>query len=153
MENTQDKLNNSQTSKVLVVYDTVHGNTAQVAQVIAHITNGQLLRADAVNPSELRGHTLIIFGSPTHGGWYTEGIKAILDPLPALDGIQLAAFDTRTRKSIFGYAAPRILRKLEKSGGTLITTPPQGFVVKGIKGPLLDGELDRATSWATTLIS
>jgi flavodoxin len=145
-------VNENNSPNVLVVYDTVHGNTAQVAQVISKVTGGQLLQADAVIPPELRDYTLIIFGSPTHGGWYTEGIKAILDALPALDGIQLAAFDTRTRKSIFGYAAPRILRKLEKSGGTL-TSPPQGFIVRGIKGPLLDGELDRASSWATTLIA
>ena len=53
----------------------------------------------------------------------------------------------RDREAIFGFAAPRIANSLEKKGVTLLV-PPAGFVVKGIKGPLREGELERAAGWA-----
>jgi hypothetical protein len=49
--------------------------------------------------------------------------------------------------SIFGYAAEPIADRLQKKGGTLVT-PPEGFYVGDTEGPLLDGELERATAWA-----
>ena len=81
----------------------------------------------------------MIIGSPTHAGWFTEGIKELREKLPALEGVNVAAFDTRTRRSIFGFAAQRIARSLEKNSGNLLV-PPEGFVLLGIKGPLKDGE-------------
>jgi hypothetical protein len=51
----------------------------------------------------------------------------------------------------FGYAAPRIAQSLERSGGHLLA-PPAGFVVEGIKGPIREGELERAAAWAKGLI-
>jgi hypothetical protein len=38
----------------------------------------------------------------------------------------------------FGYAAPRVVQRLEEKGGTLLV-PPEGFVVLGTKGPLREG--------------
>jgi hypothetical protein len=48
---------------------------------------------------------------------------------------------------LFAFAAPRIANPLEKKGVTPLV-PPAGFVVKGIKGPLGEGELERAAGWA-----
>jgi flavodoxin len=100
---------------------------------------------------------LLIVGSPTHGGWFTEEIRDLLDAAPALEGLSVAAFDTRTesiwnRIFRFGYAAPRIARSLEASGGNVLV-PPEGFVVLGTKGPLKDGELERAGTWAKGLVA
>jgi len=50
-------------------------------------------------------------------------------------------------RTSFGYDAPRIARSLERSGGNLLA-PPEGFVVLGMKGPLKEGELERAAGWA-----
>jgi hypothetical protein len=51
-----------------------------------------------------------------------------------------------------GYAASRIADRLKKAGGNLIV-PPEGFYVEDTEGPLKAGELERAASWATSLMN
>jgi flavodoxin I len=141
--------------KALVVYDSQYGNTAKIAQAIGGAIDSRVVPVGDVSPAELTEFDLLIVGSPTHGGWYTPGVKGLLEALPPLEGFKVAAFDTRTvsiwnRLLPFGYAAPRIARKLEGNGGTLLA-PPEGFVVLGIEGPLKDGELERAAGWAREL--
>ena len=55
-----------------------------------------MLLPGEVSPADLPGFDLLIVGSPTHGGWFTEGIRDLLEASPTLEGIQVAAFDTRT---------------------------------------------------------
>lgn len=133
--------------KALVVYDSTHGNTEKIAQAIGEAVGGQVLPVGEVSPIDLNGFDLLIVGSPTHGGFPTEGIDGLLKASLALAGINVAAFDTRTKTTVFGYAAPKIARSLEKSSGNLLA-PPEGFFVLGIQGPLMDGELERAAGWA-----
>ena len=68
-----------------------------------------------------------------------------------MQGTHVAVFDTRTPPTIlsriFGFAAPRIAKRLEKTGVALVGEPG-GFIVEGIKGPLKEGELERAAAWA-----
>ncbi len=140
----------------MIVYDSVHGNTAKIAQAMAKSVGVQVCQVGDVNPADLADLECLVVGSPTHGGWFTEEIKALLEAMPNLEGVQVAAFDTRTasvwnRILPFGYAAPRMANMLEDKGGTLIQAP-EGFVVEGIKGPLKDGELERAASWAKGLV-
>jgi flavodoxin len=71
-------------------------------------------------------------------------------PANALKNVSVASFDTRAKAKwvkIFGYAAGRIADSLKDKGGTLIA-PPEGFIVKSTKGPLADGEPERAAAWA-----
>jgi flavodoxin len=141
--------------KTLIIYDSVHGNTAKIAQTIGDALAGEVSvrrAGGSEGPAEPKTVDLLIVGSPIHGGWFTEAIKGWLDQVPAtaLQGTRVAAFDTRTPTRlgrIFGYAAPRIADRLEKKGGTPLA-PPEGFFVKGIKGPLKEGEFERATGWA-----
>jgi flavodoxin len=138
--------------EALVIYDSKHGNTAQIAQTIGDAISAPVLRPDQVDPADLREVDLLIVGSPTHGGWPTEAIQGLLKASPALGGLAVAAFDTRTatiwnRILPFGYAAPRIAKSLGASGGNLLA-PPEGFIVLGMEGPLKDGELERAAAWA-----
>ena len=100
-----------------------------------------------VTPADLKRFDLLIAGSPTHGGFPTPGIDGLLKALPALAGAKVAAFGTRTKRTVFGYAAPRIAKRLEKSGGKLVA-PPERFLVLGMEGPLKEGELERAAGWA-----
>jgi flavodoxin I len=141
--------------KALVVYDSQYGNTERIAQAIGEAISSQVVRVGDVSPTELKEFDLLIVGSPTHGGWYTPGVKGLLETLPLLENLKVAAFDTRTasiwnRLLPFGYAAPRIARNLEGNGGNLLA-PPEGFVVLGTEGPLKDGELERAAGWARGL--
>jgi flavodoxin I len=133
--------------KALVVYDSTYGNTEKIAQAIGEAIGGLVLQVDDVNPADLKAFDLVIVGSPTHGGLPTKGIHNLLKASLRLDGVDGAAFDTRTSKTLFGCAAPRIARSLERKGGKLLA-PAEGFLVQGVHGPLLEGELERAARWA-----
>jgi flavodoxin I len=146
--------------KALIVYDSVYGNTERIARAIAEaITPSnevKVLRAGEANPSELASVDLLIVGSPTHGGRATPAIQGLLNEVPklSLQGIDAAAFDTRRSTklvAVFGYAAERIARNLETKGVSPIA-PPEGFFVTGTKGPLKEGELERAAGWAKGIL-
>ena len=52
--------------------------------------------------------------------------------------------------SVIRYAAPRLAKELEKKGGKLVAEP-EGFIVENKEGPLKQGEIERATKWASQL--
>jgi flavodoxin len=154
--------------KALVVYDSVFGNTEQVAQAMAEalIAHGEATarRVGETTADDLSGLDLLVVGSPTRAFSPTGGTKAFLQKIPAraLTGVKVAAFDTRIAVEethhpiltpmvmLFGYAAKPIARSLRRHGGEL-AAPPAGFVVEGSEGPMREGELDRAAAWATRL--
>lgn len=138
----------------LIVYDSVHGNTAQVARAIGAAIPGEVevLHAQDADPTAAKTFDLVIIGAPTQGGRPTPPIQGFVDGLagPGLDRIRFAAFDTRIPARwvrIFGFAAPRIARALQKKGAAVVGTA-EGFFVQGTEGPLLAGELQRAAEWA-----
>ena len=149
--------------KSLVVYDSVFGNTEKVARAIGDSleTTGdvEVKKAISVPTSELKNYDFIIVGSPTHGGRASQDMKKFLNDIPkdGLVGIKVAAFDTRTEvknsgiglrmiTGVLGYAAGRIAKFLKKKGGRQILEP-EGFLVNGREGPLIEGELERARNW------
>jgi flavodoxin I len=146
--------------KALIVYDSVYGNTEKIARAIAEaITPSnevKILRSGEANTSELASSDLLIVGSPTHAGRPTPAIQDLLNKVPklSLQGINVAAFDTRIPAKlarVFGYAAGRIAGNLKRKGGTLIASP-EGFFVTGTKGPLKEGEPERAAGWAKGIL-
>ena len=146
--------------KALIVYDSLHGNTEKIARAIAASLapsgEAKALRAGEADISALESIDLLIVGSPTQGGRPTPAIQDFLNRVsePAIRGIGVAAFDTRISTrwvGIFGYAAGKIAGSLKTKGGTLIL-PPEGFFVKGTEGPLKEGELERAASWAREIL-
>ena len=144
--------------KTLIVYDSVYGNTEQIAQAIGEAIGGEvsLARAAEVDVSELKALDLLVVGAPTHGGRPSPGMRDFLDKVqaPALTGTKVAAFDTRHSSRwarILGFAAGRIAKDLRKKGGALVL-PPEGFFVEGTEGPLKEGELEQAAAWAKQII-
>lgn len=151
---------------VLIVYDSFFGNTEQVARAVGGVFGPDvtLARPADVQPSQLKGLKLLIVGSPTRAFRPSEATQKFLKSLSPgdLNGVQVAAFDTRISVDdtnsgflkfmvkIFGYAAKPIADLLKKSGGSL-AVPPEGFFVKDSEGPLKDGELERAASWARSI--
>jgi flavodoxin len=141
----------------LVVYDSVYGNTEQVARAI-----GAALAAHG--PSEVRpvaqaepippGTDLLVIGGPTHAHGMDKSLRTYLDRLPAdaVSGVAVAAFDTRLGWPVVlsGSAARGIAKRLGRMGGRVLVEPGS-FVVKGGEGPLAEGELARATRWAEEL--
>jgi flavodoxin len=144
--------------KALVVYDSGYGNTEKIAQAIGNTIGGDVktIRIGAVNPEDLNAIDLLVIGSPTLGGRATPAMQEFLKKLP--DSIikekNVAVFDTRMTSKmvgIFGYAAGKLADSLKKRGASLISSP-EGFFVTTGKGPLKEGELERAVSWAQQLL-
>jgi flavodoxin I len=141
--------------KTLVIYDSVNGNTAAVADSIAAALGieAKVVSAQSAG-ADVRSAKRIIVGSPTLGGRPTESMAKFLDEeLKRARGVSFAAFDTRISSRLagmFGYAAVRMSEVLVKNGGMQIAEP-EGFIVKGRRGPLEEGELERAADWARKL--
>jgi flavodoxin len=168
MKIKRKKNGRSITMKALVVYDSMFGNTEQVAQAMATALADTMevtaRRVGDVTPDDLMAVALLIVGSPTQGFRPTPAVKTLLDSVPAqgLNGVKVAAFDTRIAVEdvgnrfltfmvrLFGYAAKPLANHLEKKGGDLVM-PPEGFIVNGKEGPLKEGELERAATWATAV--
>jgi flavodoxin len=156
--------------KMLIIYDSVFGNTQQLAQAMrsALESSGQVaaLRPKEVKPGQLANIDLLIVGSPTRGFRPTEDLAALLKQIPpgSLKGVKAAVFDTRfsvddlgpglTRFVVKtgGYAGPRLAKELVRLGAQMIL-PAEGFIVKDTEGPLKEGELERAAGWANKLAS
>jgi flavodoxin len=144
--------------ETLIVFDSTYGNTEKIAKAIYDAITGEVkvIRAGIANPAEIEKIDLLIVGSPTYGGRPTPAVQGYLDGISesALKGMKVAAFDTRysTRMiKIFGFAADRISDSLKVKGATIVSSP-MGFFVKGKKGPLKEGELERAAGWAKELV-
>ena len=156
--------------KAMVVYDSVFGNTEKVAQAIGDALGApedvSVLRVGDVKPEQLAGVQVLIVGSPTRAFSPTPATKSMLKAIPAnmLSGVKVAAFDTRfsmedtkarilrAMVKVFGYAAKPIADRLKNKGGDLVLEP-EGFYVQDSKGPLKDGELERAAAWAQQVMA
>jgi hypothetical protein len=160
--------------KALVVYESLWGNTAAIAQAIAAGIGPDaraLSTAEATGES-LSGTDLIVAGAPVLGfklptdkmreaalanpggrpprpaDLSHPSMRSWLAALPQGRG-RSASFDTRVRGP-FGKAAPAIAEGLEKAGYERLADPV-GFTVQGRFGPLRKGELERARVWGGTL--
>lgn len=146
----------------LIIYDSMYGNTEKIARAVGEAITGEarVLRVSEASSSDVKSIDLLIVGSPTQGFRATKPVQVFIEGIPkdVLKGMKVAAFDTRMPErdvgkglrfimKVGGYAAPRIAETLKKKGGNLVTSP-EGFLVKDKKGPLLEGELERAAIWA-----
>ena len=138
--------------KALVVYDSVYGNTEAIAKAVAAAlgADARVARAPDVDPTALGELDLLVVGAPTHGGRPMPSVQAFIDRLTDLKGLRVAFFDTRSEGKfarMFGEAATRGAESLKAKGAVPVGTA-EGFFVKGKKGPLKEGELERAAAWA-----
>lgn len=143
--------------KTLVIYDSYFGNTEKIANAIGKELKGRVVKVSDIKPSDYDGLDVLVVGSPTRAFNPTPAITNFIKSLD-LDGIKVAAFDTRMDVSkapgilkflagIFGYAAEPMNKKLIRNGGKEIVEPI-GFMVEDTEGPLEEGELERAKKWA-----
>jgi len=161
--------------KALIVVESMFGNTMRVAEAVAEGLSGHLepevvLVSDA---SESRTDLhLVVVGGPTHAFGMTRqqtradavkqgappggtggGIREWIAGLPHGRGeVAVATFDTKIAKArrIPGSAAHGAARALRRRGYRLVSGG-ESFYVGDVKGPLLDGELDRARRWGAQL--
>lgn len=150
---------------ILIVYDSIFGNTGQIARAMAdELSKTHQTRLASVQDArdiDLSGFDLFIVGSPTRGFRPTPEIQEFASR-PDLSG-RAATFDTRIDLETIepaplrwvvqagGYAAERLARELTEQGCVLVGDTA-GFVVTGQEGPLKDGEIERAARWARGLV-
>ncbi|HET7724653.1 MAG TPA: hypothetical protein VFK68_08445 [Propionibacteriaceae bacterium] len=161
--------------KTLVVYESLWGNTAAIAQAVAEgIGAGAraLSTADATNEL-VEEADFLVAGAPVFA-FHLSSDRARQDiaehpdpgaPPPDLShpslrdwlealvpgSVPCAAFDTEVRGP-FGKGAPTIAEALQAKGYRLVDEP-QGFIVAGKHGPLKAGERERAVEWGHHLRS
>ena len=159
--------------KAVVVYESLWGNTAQVARAIAEGIgpDAKALTTEAATPETLVDADLVVAGSPVIAfGLPTEqarrgiaqseagapippdlshpSLRSWLEALPHREG-QAAAFETRIWWSPRG-ATGDIEQRLGRAGYRVVAKA-QKFVVTDKYGPLRKGELDRARAWGKQL--
>ncbi len=140
----------------LVIYFSMFGHTQEIAETIAStLGSARVVSLDAITVSDLEEADLVVMGSPTHRMNLPEAVRLALNALPRriLHGTPVAAFDTSYKISRWltpFTAAKRLNHKLRQLGGKPVV-PPETFYVMERKGPLYDGEIERAQAWADQL--
>ncbi|HET7736814.1 MAG TPA: hypothetical protein VFK52_12610 [Nocardioidaceae bacterium] len=161
--------------RALVVYESMFGNTEAVARAVA---GGLETRCDEVSlvdvgsaPPIDPGVDLLVVGGPTHAFSMTRhstredagrqgspvdpdrpGIREWLASLSPAPELGVATFDTRVAKvrHLPGSAA-KSAAKAARRRGLRVVTGAESFYVDDVRGPLLEGELDRAGAWGAGL--
>lgn len=163
--------------RALVVYESMFGNSEQVARAVAA---GLETRFDVVELAEVGSApgvddevALVVVGGPTHAFSMTRhstredarkqgstvdpdrpGIREWLATVTPPAQVQVATFDTRVAKvrHLPGSAA-KSAAKAARRRGLSLATGAQSFYVDDTRGPLLEGELERAQAWGAGLAS
>jgi hypothetical protein len=162
---------------VLVVFESMFGNTAQIAEAVAGGLAGAgapgvaVVAVDETPRKPPDDVDLVVVGGPTHAfgmtrprtrqdaaarpGAVSTGQIGIREWLESVEmpraGIPAAAFDTRIRKPrVPGSAARGAARRL-RSLGLEVVVPPETFWVRDTDGPLDEGERERACDWGAAL--
>lgn len=152
--------------KILVIYDSVFGNTKEIAKIIFNnldTKEKQLLHVKDTNALNFETELLIV-GSPTRQFKATQNIMAFIKQLSSgkVKSMKFACFDTRVAlddiDSSFlrfmvntgGYAAKKMKKALKKRGAQSVAETT-GFFVEGQEGPLKTQEKERAAAWAKSI--
>jgi hypothetical protein len=166
-----------QEPRALVVFESMFGNTEQVARALADGLQAEGVPTRVVDvataatdlPSTVE---LLVVGAPTHAFSLSRpktrmdairqgadlstagiGLREWLESArPSTDRrVHVAVFDTRVSKARRLPAAGPSAARLARRQGFTAVDRPVAFLVQDIKGPLLQGELDRASSWGRSL--
>ena len=153
--------------RIAIIYDSVFGNTATVAEALARSARelGEVTLLSVRDAATFApdGFDLLLIGSPTRGFAPTPAISEFTAGLPTVS-IRAAAFDTRLDPDhiqpvplrwvvqVGGYAANRIAGTLSEKGYNVLE-PNGDFLVEGAEGPLKQGEIERAEAWLKQIAS
>jgi hypothetical protein len=166
-------------TRALVVFESLFGDARAIAHAIADglsstIPTDVVAAADA--PAEVPGDVrLLVVGAPNHAlsmprpstreGAMKQYGAEVADPSRGLhewlDAVQVVGQDTRAAAFDARSDHPKLLVKMDHASrteekllrrhGLRIVAPAEHFYVADAKGPLLDGEQDRARQWGASL--
>jgi menaquinone-dependent protoporphyrinogen IX oxidase len=151
--------------KGIVVYDTSSGNTKKIAETIAETLKESGIEADLFHVKEVKKISakyfdFLVLGSPTKFGTMSFAMKSFLGKVKSEEWMNkpFIAFDTENPENIEKAraeikewsAAEKIADNLrEKEMNQLL--PVLKAAVLGWKGPLVEGEIERAKDYAREL--
>lgn len=146
--------------KGMVVFDTSYGNTQKIAETISGTLKESGIGADTFYVKDVKklvadDYDFLVLGSPTEFGTMSLTVKGLLGKVKNKEWANkpFAAFDTENPENIErkqGSAAEKIAEKLTgKQMNQLL--PVLKALVLGWKGPLQEGEIERAREYAREL--
>lgn len=147
----------------LVVYDSINGNTKEVAEEIAQAVRSggtendlvRLVRIQDFSLDLIADADLLILGAPIRQHGISPTVGRFLNDLPScsLHGMSVATFDTRygVPAWLSGSAAIKMARHLRRLGARQVA-PAESFKIDTKQGPLSAGELERAEVWAASVV-
>jgi len=146
--------------KGIAVFNTSYGNTRKIAETIAETLKESGMEADTFYVRDLKklsanDYDFLVLGSPTKFGTMSLTVKGFLGKVKSKEWMNkpFAVFDTENPENIEkkeGSAAEKIAEKLrEKQMNQLL--PVLKAIVLGWKGPLQEGEIERAKEYAREL--
>jgi len=144
-------------AKAIVVYESKYGNTKLVAETIIEGmrevsgVETALSELKEVDLNQVTGCDALLVGSPNHIGSATRSIRKFIDGLGKLnlEGKPTAVFDTYVGGD-FEKAVKKMEKQIsEKAPGLKLAAPGLSIRVKGMKGPIADGELPKCREFGT----
>ena len=156
--------------RAIVVYESMFGNTREVAEAVAQgiepLIPVEALEVGSAPPLQDLVVDLLVVGAPTHAfGLSREstrrdasqrtgrslvssgvGLREWMDAARSAE-LDVAAFDTHVKKpNLPGWASHAAEKRLGRLG-CRSATKAMTFYVGGLEGPLLQGETERARAW------
>ena len=146
--------------KGLIIFDSSHGNTRKVAEMISKALKDSEIETDVfyvkkAKKLEANDYDFLVLGSPTRFGTMSFTMKRFLCQFKGKDWRDkpFTAFDTEMAENIEkqeGSAAEKIAVKLTEHNMKQIR-PVLKTEVSGMTGPLADGTLKKVTEYTTDL--
>ena len=151
--------------KGIVVYDTSYGNTQKIAETIVETLKETGIETDLFNVKEVKklsakDYNFLVLGSPTKFGTMSFAIRFFLGKVKSEEWMNkpFAAFDTENPENIEKSraenkewsAAEKISAKLKEKKMNQLLPVLKGLVL-GQKGPLVEGEIEKAKEYAREL--
>jgi flavodoxin len=148
-------------TKFIIVYSSWFGNTRKVAEAIgkgiSQNEENQVLVKDIkeVDPKDVLGYDVILIGSPNHMGGSTRTAKKFIDKLGELDlkDKRGTVFDTYVRENVHVNKAVKKMEKRinQKIPGLKLIADGLSILVKGVRGPLAEGELAKCEAFGNKI--
>ena len=147
--------------KVYVIYDSKYGNTKLVANNIcdglkqAGLTDVAVGYVKDVGTQKIAGYDALVIGAPNHMGKPSWTMRKFVDSVAAtnLDAKWFAVFDTYfQRERYFQKAMKKLQRQVNQQLPSLeVLTSGLSVRVKGVNGPVVEGELAKAVEFGESI--
>jgi flavodoxin len=139
--------------KVFIIYDSKYGNTKIVAEnILENLMQAEGIEADIgyakeVDPQKLICYDALIIGAPNHMGRPSQTIQKFIDglgklALKAKNGAVFGTYSGRVRPLDRAVKKQEIILE-RKLPNLKLLSPSLSIKVKGVTGPISEGELSR----------